>query len=116
MEDAGLYEQIAANASEAVDAYLGGRFAVPFTDPVPALAVTASRVFCLEALYSRRGYSEVTDPPNPWAAQAKEIRARLARIAAGEDALRPDPAGGGVAAAAITEPSRTTSSSGRMGY
>jgi hypothetical protein len=83
---------------------------------VPALAITASRIFCLESLYSRRGFSEKTDPPNPWAAQANEIRARLKRIAAGDDQLRPDPQGGGVEAAAITEPSRTQSRSGRMGY
>ena len=118
-EDAGLYDAIADNAGESVDAYLGGRFTVPFAEPVPALAKSASRIFCLESLYSRRGFSEKTDPPNPWAGRANEIRARLKRIAAGEDQLRPDPeivAGAAGTTDAVTEPSRTTSSSGRMAY
>lgn len=113
-EDAGIYDAVAASASESVDAYLGGRYAVPFATP-PALAATASRVLCLEALYQRRGFSRDTDPPNPWAAQAADWRARLGRIAAGEEPLRPDPGNAGVVDT-VTEPSRTTSASGRMGY
>lgn len=116
VEDDGVYDQLAASASAEVDAYLGGRFNVPFSAPaIPALAETASRVFCLESLYQRRGYTNKTDPPNPWAARAAELRARLSRIAAGEEPLRPDPAQGG-AVQTITEPSRTTSQRGRMGY
>jgi phage gp36-like protein len=114
-EDAGLYDQLAANASESVDAYLGGRFAVPFTTDIPPLAITASRIFCLESLYGRRGYSKDTDPPNPWYAQAEAIRDRLKRIASGSEPLRPEP--GSVApVVTVTEPSRTTSAGGRMGY
>lgn len=112
VEDAGLYDAIAENASNEVDAYLASRVAVPMATPVP-LAVQASRVFCLETLYQRRGYSEDTDPPNPWSAQAKALRKRLERIASGEEPLERDTSGSPIEA--IYEPSRTTSSGGRMG-
>lgn len=111
-EDAGLYDEVAAAASEAVDAYLGARTSVPLAAP-SALAVQASRVFALESLYARRGYSEKTDPPNPWHARAEALRTRLARIAAGEEPYEVDRSGPAIDT--VTEPSRTTSRSGRMG-
>lgn len=111
-EDAGLYDVIAENASNEVDAFLAARISTPMATPVP-LAVQASRVFCLETLYARRGYTEKTDPPNPWAAQAKELRTRLGRIASGEEPLEVDKSAAPIEA--IYEPSRTTSASGRMG-
>lgn len=112
IEDAGLYDVIAENASNEVDAFLGARIAVPMATPAP-IAVQASRVFCLETLYARRGYSEKTDPPNPWAVQAKALRERLGRIASGEEPLEADRSEAPIVA--VYEPSRTTSASGRLG-
>jgi phage gp36-like protein len=112
IEDTGLYDAVAAAASEAVDAYLGARVPVPLATP-SALASQASRVFALESLYARRGYSAKSDPPNPWHARATDLRARLARIAAGDEPYETDRSGPPVDT--IVEPSRTTSRSGRMG-
>lgn len=112
VEDSGLYEVIAENASNEVDGFLGARVDVPMAEPVP-IAVQASRIFCMEALYIRRGYSEETDPPNPWAAQAKAMRARLGRIASGDEPLKVDKSAAPISA--IYEPARTTSSGGKMG-
>lgn len=112
IEDSGLYEVIAENASNEVDAYLGSRVAVPMATPAP-LAVQASRVFCLETIYQRRGYSEKSDPPNPWFAQAKALRTRLGRIASGEEPLEADRSTPPIEA--IYEPARTTSAAGKMG-
>ena len=114
VEDAGLYVQLATNASEAVDAFLAGRITTPITGTPPALAVVASRLFCLESLYSRRGFSKDSKPPNPWHGQAEDMRTRLGRIASGEEPLVVDVSGPSVDT--ITEPSRTTSARGRMGY
>lgn len=113
VEDAGLYDQIAANASEAVDAYIGARYPTPWSGTVPALLSRASRVFCLETLYTRRGYSEDTDPPNPWHGLAEGLRARLGRIADGTEPLIVDESGPSIDV--VSEPARTTSSSGKLG-
>jgi phage gp36-like protein len=113
-EDAGLYDQLAENASAEVDGYLGGRYTVPFTGTVPPLVIVASRIFCLEGLYARRGYTRKSDPPNPWAGRADDIRARLSRIAAGEEPLVVDTSGPSIDV--VTEPSRTHSARGKMGY
>ena len=112
IEDDGLYEAVAAAASEAVDAYLAARVPVPLGSP-SALASQASRVFALESLYARRGYSKDSDPPNPWYPRAQELRRRLERIASGEEPYEVDRSGPSVDT--ITEPSRTTSRAGRMG-
>lgn len=112
-EDAGLYDQLALNASEAVDAYIGSRHPTPWAGDPPALLSRASRVFCLESLYTRRGYSKETEPKNPWASLADALRARLGRIADGTEPLVVDQSGPTIDV--VTEPSRTTSASGRMG-
>ena len=114
VEDTGLYDQLAENASAEVDGYLEGRYGVPFTGTLPALVVTASRIFCLEGLYARRGYTRKSDPPNPWTGRADDIRARLERIAAGKEPLVVDASGPSVDV--VTEPSRTHSTGGKMGY
>jgi hypothetical protein len=120
LEDEGVWDAIAAEADEAVEGFLEGRYAIPFAEgSVPRIVSNAAKLFALETLYMRRGYSKDTDPPNPWAAAATAMRARLARIGAGEEPLHPDTGVGGApgdTVVVVTEPSRTTSSSGRMGY
>jgi len=120
IEDDGLWDAIAEDACDAVDSFLGGRFAVPFAEgSVPALAAEAAKLFALETLYQRRGYERDTEPPNPWSNAASAIRARLKRIAAGDEPLMPEGGAGAVPGSSVqvvTEESRTTSRSGRMGY
>jgi phage gp36-like protein len=80
--DAGLLEQIVADASTAVDALLGGSFETPFTDP-PAAVRDAASIFACELIYERRP----TGAKNPFTARADQWRAGLRKIAAGETAL-----------------------------
>ncbi|MBU4460298.1 MAG: DUF1320 domain-containing protein, partial [Verrucomicrobia bacterium] len=50
VEDAGLWDKVAAQAGEAVDALLGQRFEVPFAAPVPPLVSQAAKIFAASAL------------------------------------------------------------------
>jgi phage gp36-like protein len=77
--DEGLLEQIVADASNAVDACLAGRYAVPFATP-PAAAKAAALVFACELIYDRRQMFQ----ENPWRARADVWRERLQRIGRGE--------------------------------
>lgn len=72
--DAGLLDAIIANACSAVDGKLGGRFATPFTAPVPAIVVQAALIFACEKIYGRR---EMTGQKNPYTDQANKIRDML---------------------------------------
>lgn len=76
--DAGLLDLILDEATDAVDAYLAGRYQVPLADP-PALARRACKVFALEMICRRR---ELGD--NPWTKQADAFRATLAKVQSGE--------------------------------
>lgn len=108
--DAGLFDQVVANAQAEVDGILGQRYTVPFQNPVPALVVDATTKLVAERLYSRRG---LDGDKNPWAKKASEIRAILKAIAKGEMPLTPSATREKPSASAITEPARTSSSRGR---
>jgi len=75
--DDGLLDQIIQNASDAVDGYLAGLYTVPFSDPIPAAVTTATLIFTLEDIYSRRN---IPDAQNPFSKQANDWRARLTKI------------------------------------
>lgn len=111
-EDDGVWDTIAAAAQEGVDGLLSGRFAVPFSAPVPALVLQAAKIFAAEIIYQRRG---VEADKNPWTSQAKALRLRLTELG---DSNAPAPTDfPGVAKAAaviIGETARTFSGSGRM--
>jgi phage gp36-like protein len=81
LADDGLWDSIAAEAAEAVDAFLAGRYAVPFSDPAPAVVAQAAKVFAAEMLYTRRGF---TGQQNPFTVRADSARARLEKIGSGE--------------------------------
>jgi phage gp36-like protein len=109
-EDTGLFAALAVAASSAVDAYLGARYPVPFSNP-PAFARLAARAFCSESLYKRRGVSR---DANPFTSEADALRKRLEIIMSGDsdlelarDADRDD-------VLTETEPSRLAQTGGRM--
>lgn len=107
--DSGVWDQIAAQASTDVDAFIGGRYTVPLSAPIPATVSRAARIFALEKLYLRRGVQ-----PNPWKAQADELRALLGKIGTGEVPLsvavnRAKPSG-----TVISETARTHSPNGNL--
>lgn len=78
------FDTVVETCDNEIDAELGGRFAVPFTDP-PAKVKHASLIFVLEALYEGRGVEE----KNPWRRKAKELRDDLKAIGQGTMALTP---------------------------
>lgn len=108
--DAGLFDQIVANAQAEVDGILGQRYTVPFQNPVPAIVVDATTKLVAERLYSRRG---LDGEKNPWSKKASDVRALLKTIAKGEVPLTPAAAREKPSASAITEPARTSSARGR---
>jgi phage gp36-like protein len=108
-EDLGLFDKIAERASSDVDGILGQRFEVPFLSPVPPIVSRAARIFFLAAMYRRR---QVREEDNPYAAQEREMAAKLGRIATGDEPLSP----GSVQGEAIlsSEDSRTHDDGGRI--
>lgn len=111
--DPGVWESVVAAVSTEIDGNLGSRFATPFANPIPAVVADAALKLAAEALYLRRGFGS-EEKPNPWAARAKEARARLAAIAAGDQPLTPDLGRQKPSASAITERAKATSKSGRL--
>ena len=84
--DASAWTAVEADAASQIDSRLGGRYTVPFTEPLPALVIEAAKVFCAEALYLRRGQS---GDANPFLSRANDLRKRLQAIGAGEMPLSP---------------------------
>ena len=78
--DAGLLDSLIATAANAVDAYLGGIFTVPFTTP-PAAVKEAALVFACEMIFARR---LALDEKNPFSSRANFWRDRLEKIGKGQ--------------------------------
>ncbi len=87
VEDAGLWDKVAAQAGEAVDALLGQRFEVPFAAPVPPLVSQAAKIFAASALYRRRGLSSVR---KPFEKEEERVSVKLSRIGEGKVPLTPE--------------------------
>jgi phage gp36-like protein len=83
--DPRVLNQVLQDASNAVDEIVGGRYATPFNNPIPAAVHSAAKFFAIEAIYKRRGKGD----GNPFAKDADAARAQLAKIAAGELPLDP---------------------------
>lgn len=111
IEDAGLFDSLAEDASLQVDGYLAAQYAVPFSAPYPAFARQCAKVFLCESLYNRRG---VAREANPWTGQADALRARLARVAKGDDVLDAVRPGASDSVEAELEDSRIAQASGAM--
>ena len=107
--DPAAWNSVAKDASDAVDGVLGGRFPVPFSNPLPAVVIAAAKLFAAEQIYARRGKSA---QENPFTKQATEMRAKLEEIAKGEQALAPTVNRAKPSATAITETSKTASKQG----
>ena len=110
IEDEGLFEALALDAGNQVEAYLAAKYTVPFLAPVPSFVRQCAKIFCAEMLYQRRG---IAKDANPWTRQADTLRARLERIASGKDELDADAIGGADSVEFQVEPSRLTQE-GRM--
>lgn len=108
--DDGLFEVIAEQVSEDIDAVLGQRYPIPFVEPWPATVKSAARTLAAEALYARR----VTPEQNPWRSQANALRERLAKIGSGEIPLTASDKPQLPSGVVISEPARTHSHSGRL--
>ena len=109
-EDEGLFDTICDAIDATIDGYLSGRFATPFSAPVPPLVRDAARVFVSESLYQRRGYAS---DANPYTARANQLRKQLENIGNGNGSLGGVPTTGTTGRppiSIVTEPSRTTPS------
>lgn len=109
--DAGVWDDVATSVADEINGILGVRFTTPFSNPIPAPVTSAAQILAAEALYNRRGFSG--EDKNPHAALAKQHRATLAKIAAGELPLGPEIKRTAPSASAITEPSRASSKKAR---
>ena len=105
--DAGLWELIAGQTGDAIDARLGQRFAVPLAADHAAmpLAREAALVIACELIYARR----VAPDQNPWTKKAEAVLTKLDKIGAGEEALTPTATRARPSGSVIAEPSRTYS-------
>ncbi|HTJ78535.1 MAG TPA: phage protein Gp36 family protein [Rariglobus sp.] len=112
VEDAGLFDQILANAQLEIDGALGKRYTTPFQNPIPAIIANATLIFVGEALYTRRGYGDEAKP-NPFATRAKDIRADLAEVAAGKVPLYPTLNRAKPSGTVIADKAKTSSPAGR---
>lgn len=106
--DDGLVARICQRASDAVDSFLSGRYAVPLS-PVPKLAVEAALIFACEQIYNRR--RQGVDEKNPYTPRADDLRDRLKRISDREESLDAKELPAFLPGAIIATPSKTIGSS-----
>ena len=79
-----VWDSVASAVGKEIDGILGGRYAVPFVPPVPAVVTRAAVVLAGETLYLRRGKTD-----NPFTEGAKAVRDQLNKIGFGEQPLAP---------------------------
>jgi hypothetical protein len=110
VQDAGLWDLIAQQVSDAIDGQIGVRYLVPlapniglypYTYGFPPIVANAARVLASEKLYGRRA---VAGQANPWTSRANLIRGMLDKIAAGSMPLDPADNRKDPSASVITEP------------
>ncbi|WP_043585362.1 phage protein Gp36 family protein [Geminisphaera colitermitum] len=109
--DPSAWTDVVAAVHKEIDGLLGVRFTVPFSNPIPALVTHAAQTLAAELLYSRRGFQG--EDKNPWTAQAKQVRARLEKIASGDLPLTPQIQREKPSASIVAEQAKTTSRTGR---
>lgn len=96
--DDGLLAQVIANAGQAVDALICGRYELPFA-VAPKNVLRAGLVFACESIYQRR---QVPAEQNPWTKEAETWRKALREVGEGKGDL--DAATSELAAAAGGQP------------
>ncbi len=106
--DDGVVDRLLQRASDAVDAFLSGRYVVPLS-PIPKLAGEAALIFACEILFNRR--RQGVDEKNPYTSRANLFREELKEISDRKKSLdaqeRPAFAPGAITAT----PSKTQGSS-----
>jgi phage gp36-like protein len=111
--EAATINQVLEQASGMVDALLEGRYATPFSNPLPKVVCEAAKVFACELIYQRRG---TPADQNPWTKQASQYRdpvsGMLTKIAAGTMPLYPTIQRADASAVAITGASKAASKTG----
>ena len=119
MIDTEVWQSVAEDAAQQVDARLGKRYAVPF-DPkkIEAVVADASLIFILETLYLRRGYGigYGEHANNPFISKADAARKELAAIGNGDTPLTPSAQQPQPSAMTFTDPARTSSRHGSISF
>jgi phage gp36-like protein len=111
--DADVWNQVASDVASVIEQKLGGRFTVPFTNPIPVVVLGAAKTLAAEQIYTRRGRTDANGRlVNPFKAAADDVRAQLDKIGAGELPLDPAKNRQQPSATVITAPSRTASTTG----
>jgi phage gp36-like protein len=108
--DTTAWTDVLAAVQREIDGIVGTRYTTPFRNPAPSIISHAAQTLAAEMLYSRRGFSG--DERNPWASQAKQVRARLESVAKGTLPLTPDSKREKPSVSIIGEPAKTTSKNG----
>jgi len=103
------WDKVATDASGKVDSLVGGRYAVPFSNPLPAVVKSAANVFACYEIYQRRG---TADKDNPFAKDSKTFEDKLTAIGRGDEPLDPALNRAKPSATAITAPAKTVSANG----
>ena len=113
LTDADVWQAVAEDAADPVDARLGKRYAVPF-DPLALepIVKSSSLLFVLETLYQRRGYG--TEETNPYLVSARAARKELNEIGDGKVPLTPEQKRPHRSVSVVTEPARTSSAHGHL--
>jgi phage gp36-like protein len=113
--DAGLWDLIAQDVSDAIDMQIGVRYAVPLQPDgngnYPTTVVSAARILAAEKLYARR---PAADMRNPWTARANQIRAMLDKIGAGSLPLDPSQQRQDPSASVVSSRLQTVPRGGRL--
>ena len=109
--DSAAWDAVVKDVHQEIDGKLGVRYPVPFSNPIPAIVLTAASVFAAEALYNRRGFQG--EDKNPWTKRANAERAQLLEIAKGEIPLKPEIQRAAPSASIVAEGAKTTSRAGR---
>lgn len=109
--DEAVWTAVSEGAAREVDGFLGMKYTVPFTAPLPAIIVTAALYLVMETLYDRRG---LTGEKNPYFERAEAERKKLRAIGNGEMPLTPNIVKQNRTVAAVTERARTSSASGSL--
>ncbi|MBM3852450.1 MAG: DUF1320 domain-containing protein [Verrucomicrobia bacterium] len=110
MPDMAKWAGIVAAVSREINAALEQKYTLPL-GTVPNSVGHAAFTLAVELLYQGRGYY---GDANPWTDRAREVRKWLISVASGATQLLPTVTKVNAPAVAITEPAKTTPSTGHI--
>lgn len=108
--DSAAWTAVVADVHSKINGILGQRYAVPFTNPIPAKVLDAAKVFAAYFIYARRGFT--TKEKNPFKEEADKVEAQLREIAKGTEPLTPDKGRKNPSASVITSTAKTVPTTG----